>query len=369
VLALSVAAATLTASPSSWSAAWSGGVEVFKITASVGVWRLDPASVPDWLALSPAAAVDRVSGGSQVVRALVNEGVARQATLVFTAGGLTREVVVKQAALPAASVSLSPSSWSAPPEVGSLAVQVTVNRSVWSASADQPWVHVADGPQAAAGVLVLGADPNPTTKSRTATVRVTAGTASKTLKVTQAAGAATRVAAWTASDILDLSATPQQATWPSGLTGYKTLSVSDDATWLTEAVTASTGAVTATAAANTGAARRALVTVKSGRKTLATLVVFQEGAPKLDAGATTWTAPTAGGETTRTVTATTSNNAPQPWQATSDAGWLHATPGDPPSGSPLSLTADPNPTGSTRMATVTITAGEQSTTITITQRA
>jgi hypothetical protein len=370
VVAVSQAAATLTSSPSSWSPAWAGGVEVFEVTASVGVWRLDADSVPDWLTVAPEAGSDRVSDDRQVVRALRNEGAARQATLVFKAGGLTKEVVVKQAAAPTASVSLSPTSWAAPPEVGSLVVQVTANRSSWTASTDQGWVDVSAWQDpAGGGVLLLGVDPNPTAQSRVATVTVAAGSAVKTLKVTQAAGPATRSAAWSSADVLELSAAAQSAGWLSGLAGYASLSVSDDASWLTASATPSTGLVTATAALNKGAARRALITVKSGAKTLATLVVFQEGVPELDAGSATWTAAAAGAETSRTVDAAGAGFMPVSWHAETDASWLHTTPGENPSGSPLALAADPNPTGTPRTATVTLTAGEQATTITVTQRA
>jgi hypothetical protein len=112
-----------------------------------------------------------------------------------------------------------------------------------------------------------------------------------------------------------------------------------------------------------------LVTVKSGGKTVATLVVFQEGVPELDAGSATWTAAAAGAETSRTVDATGAGLAPVVWQAASDAGWLHVTPGESPSGSALVLAADPNSTGAARTATVTVTSGEGSTAITVTQRA
>ncbi|MDR1635290.1 MAG: hypothetical protein LBS27_10315 [Bifidobacteriaceae bacterium] len=368
-IAVSQAAATLTSSPASWSPAWGGALEVFQINASVGVWRLDASGVPDWLELSPAAGADHVSGDRQVVRATRNEGAARQATLVFKAGELTREVVVKQAAAPAASVSLSPTLWSAPPEVGSLGVQVAVNRAAWAASADQGWVSVPEGAQPAGGLLVLGVDPNPTGQTRTATVTVTAASAVRTFKVTQAAGPATRSAAWSSADVLELSRLAQSAGWSSGLSGYGSLSVSDDVSWLSASANPSTGQVSATATVNNGSARRGLVTVRAGAKVVATLVVFQAGVPQVYAGAATWTVAAGGGEVTRTVDATGPGFAPVAWQAATDAGWLHVAPGQNPSGSGLVIAADPNLSGAVRTATITVTGGEETTTITVTQRA
>jgi C1A family cysteine protease len=369
VLTVSQAAATLTSSPGSWSPGYAGASTAIEITASVGQWRLDPASVPDWLEAAPAPGQARPTEGQQVVKAVRNDGAARAATLVFKAGDLTREVTVRQAAAPTASVTLSPTSWSAPGDAGAIAVTVNANRAVRVATADQPWLHLLEGSRSSEEPVFVVADRNTTGATRTGTVTVTVGTASRVLKVTQAPGS--KSAGFTASLPGWLTSEAQTSQRETGLGGISDkLTVSDDASWLTATVASGTGLVSMTVTANKGETRKALVSVKSGSKTLGTFLVLQAGVPELTAGSATWSVAASGGNASRNVSVQGDRFEPPLWSASVSGGgsWLHVTPGGSRSGTNLVLAADPNLTGAARTAVVKVTAGGALFTLTVTQR-
>lgn len=74
------------------------------------------------------------------------------------------------------------------PEGGEASVKVTAS-TVWSVETDgQPWYALVSSPQVYSGesILKVSAEPNFTASARTATIRFTSGTASASLKVSQA---------------------------------------------------------------------------------------------------------------------------------------------------------------------------------------
>lgn len=354
---VSQAAVTLGVSSSSWSPSRGGASRAIKVTASAGSWQIDPASVPTWLS------VDRLSGADGewfVLRADRNLGQSRSAAVTLTSATATRTVTVSQATASTATVSASPSSWSAPAGAGARAVTVTTNGHPWQATVDQDWVHLGATSGTTGAVLVLGADPNTTSAARTATVTLTAGPATRTVKVTQpgnGSGAGFQ-------PLAPLPATGGTSALATGLTG--TVTVSDDASWLTSS--ASGGDLSLTATANTGKVRTSLVTVRASGSTAATAVVLQEGVPSISAGSATWSPSRSGASTSRTVTSSQWDAAgAAPIAATSDAEWLRVPSGAQESGTSLTIAADPNTSGAARAATVTLSTAAASTVITVTQ--
>jgi hypothetical protein len=216
-------------------------------------------------------------------------------------------------------------------------------------------------------VLVLGADPNPTAASRVGYATVACGAAAKTVKVTQAAGPSAGTRPWAAP----LEATVLRAAeWDTGLGSLGALSYTDDASWLTAGPGRAPGEATASPTSpNTGAARTALVTVKSGSKTVVTFVVFQAGAvPGVSAGTAAWAAPKAGGSTARGVTVKAIGLAgPLQWRASTDASWLHVPAGWADTGTSLTVAADANTTGVARAGTVWVETAAGRTEVMVTQ--
>ncbi|MDR1824536.1 MAG: DUF4091 domain-containing protein [Bifidobacteriaceae bacterium] len=364
------AAATLTLAPASWAAPWGGGSTAVRVTASVGTWRVANASLlPAWLTVSHRESVVGVSGDYVVVQAARNEGAARSATVTIVAGDLSKTLTVTQAAAAAATLTVSPTTWSPTNGVNSLLVTVTSNRTNWQATSDSAWLHVCDS--VSGGWLVLGVDANTTSVRRVGRVTVTAGTVSRVITVTQAAGP-TPVQlepgqVWLDPLILDATAYSLMNAW-NDRGGYTKLAATDNATWLTTTVT-DYGISVTTTANTTSTIRWATVTIRSGTTAVETVVVGQLGQPTLAAGAATWAAPRTGGTTVRTVTLPQWDMVPaQLWEATSDADWLHVPAGTNVPGTTATLVADANTTGVARTAHVTFSArGATPVVVTVTQ--
>jgi hypothetical protein len=353
------AAATVTTPSTSWTAAAAGAVTTSKVTTNQPGWTA--ASDASWLTITPTSGV---SGQTVVWAAEPNRsGAKRTAKVVVSAGEVTRTVTVSQAAL-TASLSLSRTTWAAPSSAASASMTITTNQPAWSASSDQTWLTVSQATGPGGRIVVVEAQANPASTARTGIITVTAGTVTKTLKVTQAATSVQvnpSGVSWMApggGGTWTLSAAPD---------GGGTWTASESATWLTLSSTravAAGGSVTVTASANTTSARRtATVTLKSGKGS-ATITVVQGSSKTITLSRATW-APAKGGATV-TVTVTAHNDAT--WTASVDQPWVGiggpATVG----GTSLTAVAQPN-TGPARTATITITAGPNTTQIPITQPA
>jgi hypothetical protein len=146
--------------------------------------------------------------------------------------------------------------------------------------------------------------------------------------------------------------------------------VTDNATWLTSAVTAA--GVTATWTANTGLSPRwATVTVSVAGKAVATVVVGQEAVGRLVIGSYVWSVAAAGGSASRTVEFSQwmTDSAASPWTVDTDAEWLHVPNSTGRPGTAATLVADANTTGAARVGHVTFyaTGASEPQTITVTQ--
>jgi hypothetical protein len=337
------------------------------VTASIGKWSVDTANVPDWLTV--AAGEDRATGDQFIVRAARNEGAARSFDLVIKAGDLAKALTIKQQAAPTASVSLSKTSWSAPQAVGSLAISVTVNRAKWQAATDQPWLYVSRTEGLTGALLVLGADSNPTSATRVGYVTVSAGTATKSVKVTQAAGSALNTFAWSGAQVVDAGA--NTVLFDTGLAAVGPWTLAVDASWLKASSGPVAGQVALVVNANTGAARDALVTLRKGSATVASFVVIQRGAgPGISLGATTWKPSAAGADTSRTVNVERSGDAaPGQWRAAANDPWLSVPEGWADSGTNLMIVADKNTTGVARTGSVLVESATGQAEVVVTQAA
>jgi hypothetical protein len=172
----------------------------------------------------------------------------------------------------AAGLSVSPSSAVFTADGGTQHLSVTSDAG-WTAVSSDAWLSVSPASGPGSGTIVVTAGAN-TAGSRTATVTLTAGGVTQTVTVTQTAAATPGATLTVAPASLDFAAAG----------GTLSLAVSSDmawaavgsATWLTVAPASGTnnGTVSVTAAANTGAARTATVTLVGG-SVLRTITVTQ----------------------------------------------------------------------------------------------
>ncbi|MDR0433289.1 MAG: hypothetical protein LBH48_08325, partial [Bifidobacteriaceae bacterium] len=182
---VSQAAATITSSLLSWAPVSTGSVTTPRITTNQSSWSA--VSDSDWLTMTPTSGVsdDEVQWVAER-----NTGARRVGTITLSAGQVTRTITVTQAAATTATVTLGRTTWSAPSSAGSVSLSVSTNRVLWSATTSEPWLTASDMEGMTGRDVVLSVSPNPTSATRKATFTVTAGTTSRSVTVTQAAGPA-----------------------------------------------------------------------------------------------------------------------------------------------------------------------------------
>ncbi|MCL2787997.1 MAG: hypothetical protein FWD59_05810, partial [Micrococcales bacterium] len=176
-------------SPPLWTPeAGSSSSQVWVTTNQSLSWSAS--SNQSWLTVSSSTGI---SGAAMTLAASANTtGSPRSATVSVVSGTARTTVAVTQAegAVMPPSVSLSASMWSAGAGVASTGVVVSTNQSSWSASSNQSWLSVSPSSGQDGQTMTVSAQANTSPASRSAMVLVSAGGASTTLSVLQAAGEA-----------------------------------------------------------------------------------------------------------------------------------------------------------------------------------
>jgi hypothetical protein len=272
----------------------------------------------------------------------------RQGEVTFTASDETATMTVTQPGADAM-VILSKTAWTAPAAGGWTRVTPTINTPTWSAVADAGWVSVSP----TSGVSETEAtvevtEPNPWAAPRQAVVTFTAGDATATLTITQAA----------APGVLSLSKLEWAVPAGGGQTGVVVSTnapqwfASSYPDWLEASPSsgASGATVTVTAQPNPSSQPRVgQVFFSINAAVHRTLSVTQAGAtPFLELSSPDhWAAPTDGDDLDVVV----STNAPE-WVASTTAGWLVVSPTAGANGATATVTAQPNTTPDDRSARV-----------------
>ena len=354
-------APTITVTPATRTAPAAGASGNIVVDTNQTSWVAS--SDASWLSINPTTGV---SGAQPRINVDANTGPTRTATITFTAGTATSTFTVTQTGgvVITPTVSLSQTTWAPSASGDNTSVTVTSNLPSWQATSNQSWLVVSPASGISGNQLTVSAQANNTGLARTATVLVTAGTATATLSVTQPGGV-----------VITPTVSLSQTTWtPTAnadslslavMTNLPSWQATSDATWLTADPATGTIATPLTVsvqANNTGADRTATLLVTAGTAT-ATLTVTQRAVTAtVSLSQASWT-PTAAGYS---VNVTVTTNQPS-WHASSDQTWVSVNPASGVNGGQLTLSVQANNTGVTRVANILVTAGAASTGLTVTQ--
>ena len=350
---------SLKLTPSSWSTGVNAGSTGVIVETNLPSWSAS--SNQSWLTvLSPSG----TTGQTMTVWVDANTStLARTGTVSVTANGTSTLLTVTQTGV-TESVSLSPSWWSAGGQAGSQTVVVSTNRPLWTASSNQSWLTLSPTLGLNGQTMTLQVAANLSPFSRSAVVTVVAGGAKSTLAVVQAPGSASvslSPPSWSPSgesDSTQVWITTNQASW----------SASSNQSWLT--ATPSYGAngqvLSLSVSANPVAApRSATVTVVAGGASATVSVTQAAGTPvepSVQLPFASWEAPA----TPESLGVVVSTNQAS-WSASSNQSWLTLSSGTGQSGQTLTVSVPASTVSSPRSATVTVTAGGASATLSVVQ--
>ncbi|WP_421799068.1 BACON domain-containing protein [Haliscomenobacter sp.] len=338
---------TLTVSPTTQSVASTAGNFAATVTSNVA-WSVS--SNATWLTASPNAG----SGNASVtISHTANTGAQRTGILTFTGSGLTQTVTVTQAA--AANLTVAPTSQSVSSQAGSANITVTSNVA-WNVSSNAAWLTPSPNSGSNNGTVAASFTTN-TGAARTGTLTFTGGGITRTATITQAAPASLTVTPSTQS--VGTAAGSFNITVSSNIAW----TVSSNAAWLTTSPTSGSnnGTVTASYAANTGAARTGTLTF-SGSGLTQTVTVNQADGRTFWVSPETYAAPATAGSFSFNVNASLFST----WTVNNNVSWLSVNQLSGFGNGTVTVTHTAN-VGSIRTGVITISSGFESRTVTITQ--
>jgi hypothetical protein len=343
----------------SWSIQSPGGATSIVVTTNQATWTAS--SDAAWLTASPASGA---SGATLSVTAETNWGAARTGTVTVSAGGVHSAVSVTQGAAPAATLTLSKTSWS--PVVGgaTTTVKVTTNRPEWSSLSTVPWVQagITTGVSGATVTLVATRNYGP---ARTGDVVFTVAGMERVVTIKQAAGP---------KPTLTLARSTYTPDAEGGSIGVKVTTnqefwfAESDSPWiLTYSNPGISGdSVSISTPINTAPTKRIghiTVTVTGPLGQVTKVITVTQGEASVRADQSTWAPSASGARVTPKIT----TNQPG-WVASSDSPWLTVGPASGISGDEMVWAAQWNRSAK-RVGHITLTAGGATTVVTVTQAA
>lgn len=243
-----------------------------RITSNVN-WGIT--SSQSWLTVNPISGIgNRTITLSAEANPMTTE---RTATLTVSATGVAPKTIMVTQATGAASLSVSPITLNITSTEGSTTTFAVTSNTGWTISSDQTWLTINPASGTGNGTITLTSGANQVTLERMATITVSAiGEASKTVVVTQAAGAAT----------LSISATTLNIAATSGSTAMFNIisnvhwTASSDQIWLSVSPGSGTGngTVTITAEANPLIVERTAIVTVSGEGIVTKTVTINQSA-------------------------------------------------------------------------------------------
>ncbi|HQJ65960.1 MAG TPA: BACON domain-containing carbohydrate-binding protein, partial [bacterium] len=271
-------------------------------------------------------------------------------------GGITRTVTVVQAA--AYYLTVTPASQSVANTAGTTTFSIASN-TAWTVSDDAAWLTLSTAGGSGDATLTATFTANDVTTTRTGTITLTGGGITRTVTVVQAAAyyltvdPASRPVPNTAGSVTFSIAS--NASW----------STSDDAAWLTLSTSGGSGNATLTAtftASDVTTSRTGTITITGGGITR-TVTVVQAAAYYLTITPASQSVIRFAGTTSFSVASNTS------WTVSDNMAWLTVSPSSGSNNATLTASFTDNDITSARTATVTITGGGITRTVTVVQDA
>lgn len=171
---------TVTIDRSLQNVGYDAGTATVAVSTNGAPWSLS--GVPSWMTASSTGAP---TATTVTFTYQANQlAVAREANIVFTSVTATKTHVITQAAAPA-TISIDQSAKTVESVSGSFSVAVTTNSATWRATGIPAWVTLTPSENTGSGNVVVNYTQNTTNASREATITFTAGSAVKTLTLTQ----------------------------------------------------------------------------------------------------------------------------------------------------------------------------------------
>jgi hypothetical protein len=315
-----------------------------------------------WCAVSPNAGTG--NGALTVIVAENTATAARAATVTLTSGTITRTVAVTQAGA-APTLSIYPTTTTAPANGGNYTVEVTGN-ALWTVTVDVAavaWCTASPTSGTGSGAVSVSIAANSIAAPRAATLTFTAGTLVRQFTVTQA-GAAPALAVSPETVAAANSAGIYTVTVTGNSTWTATVNAGD--TWCAASPASGTGdgAVLLNITENTMAIPRATLLTLTAGTLNRTVPVTQTGAQAaLTIDETEVSAGYAAGSYPIAVTSNAN------WTATVNAGatWCTASPASGTGNGTVGITVAGYTAAAPRAATVTFAAGSISRTVNVTQ--
>jgi hypothetical protein len=347
----------------------------FNVTANAS-WKIT--SDAEWISFFPVGAGGAVTDYSVNVIVDANDGDARTAVITVTCGDLaTATVDLSQAATPAAYVTVDDDDFTMFAEGQSRGMKITSNFD-WTAESDSEWLTISPSSGSAGETTIVSvtAAENLEQAGREGNITITAksplGDYEKVLDVKQVA-ADEPLIQFDVADTLDI---PAEGIDESEIkvTGNFDWTASCDSGWISyypeggvagDAVSGSQNSektTLLTVAANTGISPRTACIAYECNGATFYLTIIQESVPvELNVSDPSVILKSGG----------TSNFAVEsnyPWTATTDADWITISPdnGAPGTFNQVVLTAEAN-AGIVRTAEITVTAGDQTKTVIVSQ--
>ena len=345
----------LTITPANRNVTHQAGATTFSVSSNIS-WTVTESEA--WLSVLPISGSN--SHALSVTYDANTSAAVRTGQITITGGNIIRTVTVTQAAAPIA-LTVSPLVQNVDYSAGTTSFTVTSN-STWMVTESASWFSVSPGIGINNGTMIVTFDANTTTASRNGQIVITAGSQTQTVMVTQAAAPA----------VLNVTPSIISVEYQAGTTNFIITSnvawtISETVSWLTVLPHNGNNAgniVISYTANTTATSRSGLITVTGGGMTQ-TVEINQSSAPvSLIVTPMHQIVSNMAGSTAFTV----SSNAT--WTVSETEDWLMLDPN--PSKNSIGTFVvyyQANPAPISRTGHVTITSGETTQTVTITQTA
>ncbi len=336
---------SLSLSPSRRDVSSSASSTTFSVSTNLGRSQISVRDNASWLTTSLSGSTLRANYSSNTGSS------SRTATITVSGGSLVRTVTVVQAGN--LTLSLSPSRRDVSASASSTTFRVSTNLSSSQISVrdNANWLTTS----LSGSTLRANYRSNTGSSPRTATITVSGGSLARTVTVAQAGNLTLSLS----PSRRDVSSSGGSTTFSvSTNLGSSQISVRDNASWLTTSLSGST--LRANYSSNTGSSSRTATITVSGGSLIRTVTVVQAGNPTLSLSPSRRDVSSSASSTTFSVSTNLSSSQ---ISVHDNASWLTTSL----SGSTLRANYSSNTGSSSRTATITVSGGSLTRTVTVVQ--